>query len=208
MTLLEAFDRAPGLRLGKGVELPEDVELGAHVTIHAGVRVCPGCVIGDHVVLGGTEEVTILSDGVTVCAHAVVDGAVIEAGSIVGDQARLIGTTVGENTVVGRGARVGTGFLGDRVRLQTNLVLGNGVYLEDDVFMGPGSRAGEAVHVGPAARVGAAAMLEPEIVVGEEAFLAAGAHVDGDVPPRAVMIGRPARHVRDVPDADLIERWR
>ena len=45
-------------------------------------------------------------------------------------------------------------------------------------------------------------------MVGEEAFVAAGAHVTEDVPERAVMIGRPARHVRDVGDEDLIEHWR
>ncbi len=45
-------DRAPGLVLGDGVELPESVALGAHVVIHPGTVVGEDCVIQDHAVLG------------------------------------------------------------------------------------------------------------------------------------------------------------
>ena len=38
--------------------------------------------------------------------------------------------------------------------------------------------------------------------------MAAGAVVMRDVPPRAVVMGVPAREVREVPDEDLLERWR
>jgi acetyltransferase-like isoleucine patch superfamily enzyme len=31
--------------------------------------------------------------------------------------------------------------------------------------------------------------------------------VTADVPPRKVVMGVPARLVRDVPDEDLLERW-
>jgi acetyltransferase-like isoleucine patch superfamily enzyme len=46
------------------------------------------------------------------------------------------------------------------------------------------------------------------VVIGEEAFVAAGAVVTADVPPRAVVIGVPARVARQVSDAELLERWR
>ena len=51
-------------------------------------------------------------------------------------------------------------------------------------------------------------MLTPGVEVGEEAFVAAGAVVTNDVPARAVVMGVPARVVREVPDEDLIDRWR
>ena len=51
-------------------------------------------------------------------------------------------------------------------------------------------------------------MLCPGVEIGEEAFFAGGAVVTRDVPARAVVIGVPARVVREVPDADVIERWR
>jgi UDP-2-acetamido-3-amino-2,3-dideoxy-glucuronate N-acetyltransferase len=41
--------------------------------------------------------------------------------------------------------------------------------------------------------------------VGEEAFIGAGAVVTKDVPPRKVMVGSPARVLRDVPADELLE---
>jgi acetyltransferase-like isoleucine patch superfamily enzyme len=59
-----------------------------------------------------------------------------------------------------------------------------------------------------ACRVCGGATTCPGIEVGEEAFVAAGAVVTADVPPRAVVMGVPARAVREVGDADLLEHWR
>jgi len=59
-----------------------------------------------------------------------------------------------------------------------------------------------------ACRVGGGAVLTPGVEIGEEAFVAAGAVVTRDVPPRAVAMGAPARVAREVPDEDLLERWR
>jgi acetyltransferase-like isoleucine patch superfamily enzyme len=59
-----------------------------------------------------------------------------------------------------------------------------------------------------ACRVGGASVLIPGVEVGEEAFVAAGALVTRDVPARAVVMGVPARVVREVPGEDLLERWR
>ena len=44
-----------------------------------------------------------------------------------------------------------------------------------------------------ACRVGGGAVLLPGVEIGEEAFVAAGAVVTRDVPPRAVVMGLPAR---------------
>ena len=59
-----------------------------------------------------------------------------------------------------------------------------------------------------ACRIGGGAVLVPGVEVGDEAYVAAGAVVTRDVPPRAVVIGVPARVVRQVGDRDLLERWR
>jgi acetyltransferase-like isoleucine patch superfamily enzyme len=51
-------------------------------------------------------------------------------------------------------------------------------------------------------------VLVPGVVVGQEAFVAAGALLTRDVADRDVVMGVPARVVRQVPDEDLLERWR
>jgi len=46
-------------------------------------------------------------------------------------------------------------------------------------------------------------VLCPGVEIGEEAFVGAGAVVVGDVPPRVVVVGNPARILRDVPPEEL-----
>jgi acetyltransferase-like isoleucine patch superfamily enzyme len=108
------------------------------------------------------------------------------------------------------------------VRVQTNVYLTASTVVEDDVFIGPGAittnddtmsrHAPQAPLQGAvlrrACRIGGGAVLVPGVEVGEEAFVAAGAVVTRDVPARAVVMGVPARVVREVPDEDLLERWR
>ena len=55
------------------------------------------------------------------------------------------------------------------------------------------------------ARVGGGAILCPGVEIGEEAFVGAGAVVTKDVPPRKLVVGNPARVLRDVPDEELLE---
>ena len=78
----------------------------------------------------------------------------------------------------------------------------------NDNFMGRTEKR-HALRKGPTirrgARVGGGAVLLPGIEIGEEAFVGAGAVVIRDVPARALMVGNPARQLRDVPDEELLE---
>ena len=55
-----------------------------------------------------------------------------------------------------------------------------------------------------ACRIGGGARILPGIEVGEEAFVGAGAVVTKDVPPKKVVVGSPARVLRDVPEDELL----
>jgi UDP-2-acetamido-3-amino-2,3-dideoxy-glucuronate N-acetyltransferase len=228
---------APGLVLSPTAAVGEDVTFGAHVVVHDGVVIGDGCTIGDGAVLGKrpslarrstaprTElEPLVLEAGVAVGAQAIVfAGSHIGAAAIVGDQAFVRErTTIGPETVVGRATGVDNDVrVGARVRIQSQGYVTAYSLVEDDVFFGPCAMTtndstmarhpkGQPLRgatLRRACRVGGGAVLLPGVEIGEEAFVAAGAVVTSDVAPRKVVMGVPARMVREVPEADLLERW-
>ena len=236
--MLQPSERAPGLLIGAGVELPGDIELGANVVIHdgvqlgRGVRIQDAAIVGKELVLGRHSQAdlqgpqaTLIGDEVTIAAGAVVvAGAAIDAQAFIGDQAH-----VRERAVVGGGSMVGRGcaidndvVLGERVKIQTGCYLTAFSRVEDEVFIGPGvftfndnamgRHAKGAPLTGPtlrrACRIGGGVLILPGVEVGEEAVVATGSVVTRDVPERTLVMGSPAKPVRQIGDEELIENWR
>ena len=162
---------------------------------------------------------TIVSTGAIVFA-----GARIGARVIVGDQACVRERVeIGDDVVVGRGTLIENDTtVGALTKIQADAYITAYSTLEESVFIAPrvittndnymgrtekrfASTKGPTVRRG--ARVGGGAILLPGIEVGEEAFVGAGAVVIRDVPPRAVVVGSPARQIREVPDEELLENY-
>jgi acetyltransferase-like isoleucine patch superfamily enzyme len=159
---------------------------------------------------------TIVSTGAVVFA-----GTTIGARVVVGDQACVRERcTIGEDVVIGRGSLVENDTsVGAMTKIQAHAYVTAYSLLEEDVFIAPcvittndnfmgRTEKRRALVKGPTirrgARVGGGAVLLPGIEIGAEAFVGAGAVVIRDVPPRAVVVGNPARQIREVPDEELL----
>jgi UDP-2-acetamido-3-amino-2,3-dideoxy-glucuronate N-acetyltransferase len=160
---------------------------------------------------------TIVSTGAIVFA-----GTTLGARVIVGDQACVRERcVVGDDVVIGRGSLVENDTtIGAMTKIQAMAYITAYSLLEEHVFIAPcvqtmndnlmgRTEKRHALVKGPTirrgARVGGGAVLLPGVEIGEEAFVGAGAVVLEDVPPKAVVVGSPARRIRDVPDEELLE---
>jgi acetyltransferase-like isoleucine patch superfamily enzyme len=194
-----------------------------------GCRILDYAVVGKQPVLSprstaAVEELPplVLGPGTVVSTGAIVfAGTTVGERVIVGDQACVRERcTIGDDVVVGRGSLVENDTeVGARTKIQADAYVTAYSLLEEDVFIAPcvvtandnfmgrtekrhALRRGPTVRRG--ARIGAAAVLLPGIEVGAEAFVGAGAVVIRDVAPRAVMVGNPARQIREVPYEELL----
>jgi acetyltransferase-like isoleucine patch superfamily enzyme len=200
----------PGTVLGEGAKVLEHAVVGKQPTLSprstAKREPLPPTVLGDG---------TIVSTGAIVFA-----GTSVGARVILGDQSCVRErVTIGDDVVLGRGALVENDTtIGALTKIQAEAYITAYAILEDNVFiapcvvttndnfMGRTERRHELIK-GPTirrgARVGGGAILCPGVEIGEEAFVGAGAVVTKDVPPRVVVVGSPARVLRDVPAEEL-----
>jgi acetyltransferase-like isoleucine patch superfamily enzyme len=159
---------------------------------------------------------TIVSTGAVVFAGTTVGERVI-----VGDQACVRERCkIGDDVVIGRGSLVENDTsVGALTKIQANAYITAYSLLEDNVFIAPcvvttndnfmgRTKKRHELVKGPTirrgARIGGGCVLLPGIEIGEEAFVGAGAVVIRDVPPRALVVGNPARQIREVPDEELL----
>ena len=195
-----------------------------------GCRILDGAVVGKQPALSPRSTASRdplppaeLGPGTIVSTGAIVfAGTRVGARVIVGDQACIRErVVVGDDVVIGRGSLVendttigaltkiqAEAYITAYSTLEDNVFIAPCVVTTNDNFMGRTERRHELIR-GPTirrgARVGGGAVLLPGIEIGEEAFVGAGAVVIGDVEPRVLVVGNPARVLRDVAEDELLE---
>jgi acetyltransferase-like isoleucine patch superfamily enzyme len=210
-------------------EIAETAVVFPGTVIGEGCRILDYAVVGKQPALSPRstakrEELPplVLGPGTVVSTGAIVfAGTTIGEGAVVGDQACIRERcTLGVDVVVGRGSLVENDTaIGDRTKIQADAYVTAYSTLEEDVFIAPcvvttndnfmgRTEKRHALRKGPTirrgARIGGGAVLLPGIEIGEEAFVGAGAVVLRDVPARALMVGNPARQIREVPEDELL----
>ena len=144
--------------------------------------------------------------------------AIVDTGATIGANTRIwhwvhvsSGATIGEKCSLGQNVYVGNRVvIGNNVKIQNNVSVYDNVTLEDDVFCGPSmvftnvynprsavTRKDEYrdTVVKRGATLGANCTIVCGVTIGEYAFIGAGAVVNKNIKPYALMVGVPAKQI-------------
>ena len=197
-------------------------EMNQTYKLYPNVKIGERAQIGDYVVIGvpprGRKEgelETVIGDRAIIRSHTV-----IYAGNVIGDDFQTgHGAMIREENEMGDNVSIGTGSviehhvrIEDGVRIHSQAFIPEYSVLERGCWIGPNvvltnalyplsPRARETLRgptIKPHAKIGANATLLPGIVIGRNALVGAGAVVVQDVPEGKVVVGNPARVVKDV----------
>lgn len=195
------------------VHLPDDATLGAFVVLGEPPRgstpgdlplhLGAGCVIRSHTVIYAGNSI---GRGFQ-CGHAVN----IREHNTIGDRC-----SIGTHSIVEHHVKIGDG-----VRLHSNVFVPEYSVLEDECWLGPGVIVTNArypqgkdakaklagAYIERKALIGAGAVLLPGVRIGAEALVGAGAVVTGDVAPRSVVAGNPARVIKTIDEIEDYEDY-
>lgn len=219
----------PDAQIGEGCVLGNHVTICEGAKLGAGTVVADFAIVGKRPKLsprstakGGVLPGVVLGASCSIGSHTVLmAGSTFGEGVIVGDNAGVRERcTIGDSVVVGRSVTVENDTsIGARTKIQSGAYVTAYVTLEEDVFIAPmvvttndnymgrterrfAELKGCTVRRG--ARIGGGSHILPGIEIGEEAFVATGSIVTKDVAPNTLVMGTPARPVRDVPEDELL----
>lgn len=135
------------------------------------------------------------------------------------DLVNLYGCSIGAETKIGPFVEIQRNvIIGNRCKISSHSFVCEGVTIEDEVFVGHGvifindryPRATangklqtqenwepKPTRVKRGASIGSGALIMCDVTIGENALIAAGAVVTHDVPDHSVVVGIPARMVRN-----------
>jgi UDP-2-acetamido-3-amino-2,3-dideoxy-glucuronate N-acetyltransferase len=150
--------------------------------------------------------------------YSVHETAIIDKGAEIGPGSKVwhwvhvcSGAKIGADVSLGQNVFVGNKVvIGDKCKIQNNVSIYDNVFLEEGIFCGPSMVFTNVYNprslierkddykdtvVKKGASLGANCTIICGVTIGTFAFIGAGALVNKDVPPYAMMVGVPARQI-------------
>ncbi|MHB8125740.1 MAG: N-acetyltransferase [Desulfitobacteriaceae bacterium] len=187
-----SLGRAPRPAATSTVKIQEDLPhlvMGVGSTVGCSAVLYAGTTYGDQVFVG--------------------DGAMVRERCIVGNNVIIgSGVAVENDTHIGAFTKIQTGsYITAYMEIEERVFIAPMVTSTNDNFMGRtekrfGLLKGPTIQRG--ARVGGGSILLPGVKVARETFIAAGALVTKDTIEKRVVIGIPAKDLREVPEEELL----
>lgn len=214
-----------GSIIGNNVVIHDDTSIGKNV------RVDDNAVIGKlpmrSLNSATTKEVKLaparIDDGCIIGSCAIIyRGANLAKDVLVADLASIREqVNIGQKTIIGKGTTIENNVnIGEYCKIQSNVQIVPYSEIEDHVFISPGVMTSNDKYAGrtkrrfdeykgvtikKGARLGVASITLPGVTIHEDALVGAGSLVTKDVAARKIVIGIPAKEVRDVPEDQLLE---
>lgn len=206
--------------IAKDVDL-KDVAIGEYVKIYANTEIGPGTIIGDYVEIGVPPKGQKAGGLKTVIGpkSTIRSKTTIYAGNRIGkgfQTGHMV--MIRENNLIGDDVSVGTqtniendNVIGDRVRFHSQVFVPQFARIDEGAWLGPkvclandpfppNARDMKSATIGSGAKIGMMSILGPGVKVGKNALVGMGSLVLKDVPEGKVVVGAPARVLKDVRD--------
>lgn len=189
--VVETDNVGEGVYIGHHTYIDKDVTIGNYVKIYHNVTIQGKCSIGDYTVIESGASIGVCGfghytdfDGNPVCVPHL-------GGVFIGNHVRI-----GANTAVVRGCLADT-VIEDYAKIDNLCHIAHNTHIKSRAMLTASTVISGSVTVGEGAWFGPGSLVKNGIEVGENAFFGIGAVATKSVPANKVMVGVPAKVLRD-----------
>ena len=217
--------------IGKGSIIGHNVIIYQDTIIGENVRIDENAVLGKMPMIAANSATTSIQklDPLTIGNNCIIGtSAILYRGAKIGNNVLIADVAsirehveIGSNTIIGKNATIENKVkIGCYCKIQSNVQIVPYSIIEDYVFLAPGVVTSndnytgrtekrfsqyKGVTIKRGARLGVASITCPGITIGEDALVGAGSVVKQDVPPKKIVVGVPAKPLKEVPNEELLE---